>query len=85
MEKNNLWKAFFLILAALLGFATGEVTDDKINIPILEKKIAQETVTTDCPSAIILAYTADGKKHICECIGGKCPCKDTEKILSMLG
>lgn len=82
--ENKILKAIILILTALFGGVITEVTDDKIEIPILEKPEV-ETPAVQCVDAIILGYTCDGKKHICECVGDKCPCVSTEEILSSLG
>ena len=74
-----------MILSALLGFgvATTDVVDDKIYVPILEQP---EVEPAACPDAIILAYTADGKKYICKgIVGPDLDCTNTEEILSQLG
>ncbi len=81
-KMKTLWSVLLLILSALIGGTVTELTDDKIDIPILEKPETPEKI---CPDAIILAYTADGEKHICECVGAYCPCTNTEEILSQLG
>lgn len=70
-----------MILSALFGVTLGEIIDDKIVIPILEKPAE---VPAACPEALILAYTED-EKYICKCIGPECPCKSSEEILSELG
>ena len=74
---------FYLILSGLVGSVATEVTDDKIDIPILEEPAEECPV---CPEAIILAYTAEGKKYICEgIVGPDLDCINTEEILSELG
>ena len=78
---KTIWSILTLILSALIGGVATELTDDKIDIPLLEKPAAPEKV---CPDAIILGYTED-QKYICECVGPECPCINTEEILSSLG
>ena len=76
--------ALYLFLSALLGAGATEVTDEKVNIPIIEQPaIVSEQDASACTSKII-AYT-DTEKYYCDCIGVGCPCRTTEEILSELG
>ena len=85
MEDGTILAIICMILSALFGVAIGEITDDMIDIPILEKKEnADDGHVSTCPDALILAYT-DDDKYVCECIGVECPCTKTEDILSELG
>ncbi len=81
MERPKLWKAFFMILSALLGFGAGEILDDKIDTPF--EAPAAECIIPSC-GEIVIAYTDQGK-YFCECVGPECECKSTEEILSELG
>ena len=86
---SKLLTAFLMIVSALLGFSTGEVTDDKVQSPLehgdcpvaAEKECPQEAA--QCPIKVI-AYTDSGK-YFCEGIGPGAQCKSTEEILSELG
>ena len=85
MRSDTAFALACMILSALFGAAMAEITDDKIDIPILEKKEnADDGHASTCPDALILAYT-DDDKYVCECMGMECPCTKTEDILSELG
>lgn len=85
MQSETLIAIICLVLSAIFGVAIGEITDDKIVLPILEKSEADDGhAVGPCPDAIILAYTEDDK-YLCECVGADCPCIKTEEILSQLG
>lgn len=73
-----------MILAALLGFGTGEIVDN-----VTQEECAECNCITcpSCPDARVIAYvndcdTGETDKYFGECIGASCSYKSTEEILS---
>ena len=91
-DKKNLWKALFMILAALLGFSAGEVVDTVTEVECEECAVCaapEKCDSAECPirnaAYVNNCKTGETDKYWCDCIGEGCICKTAEEILSQLG